>query len=196
MPQNTKSFTTEHAGLTNELVTESLICQAIDPSNRDRDKDAKQQFRKYYSIWDTGATNSAISQKVVDECGLKSTGMANVSHVDGTSHCETYLVTILLRNNVVVSQVKVTKANLGPNTDVLIGMDIITLGDFAVTNKDGKTVFSFRTPSVECIDFSGQIKSAKVASQTSSTTASSPGRNSICSCGSGKKYKNCCGKRK
>jgi len=38
-------------------------------------------------------------------------------------------------------------------TDVLIGMNIINQGDFAVTNKDGKTVFSFRLPSVECLDF-------------------------------------------
>lgn len=32
-------------------------------------------------------------------------------------------------------------------------MDIISKGDFAITNVDGKTVFSFRIPSVETIDF-------------------------------------------
>ena len=37
--------------------------------------------------------------------------------------------------------------------DMLIGMDVMNLGDFAVTNKDGRTVFSFRIPSCRCIDF-------------------------------------------
>ena len=37
--------------------------------------------------------------------------------------------------------------------DVLIGMDIITLGDFAVTNRDGITVMSFRTPAQGRIDY-------------------------------------------
>ncbi len=38
-------------------------------------------------------------------------------------------------------------------SDVLIGMDVITQGDFAITNKDGKTTFSFRSPSLAKIDF-------------------------------------------
>ena len=37
--------------------------------------------------------------------------------------------------------------------DVLIGMDIINLGDFAVSNHNGKTTFSFRMPSVDEIIF-------------------------------------------
>ena len=32
-------------------------------------------------------------------------------------------------------------------------MDIIGVGDFAVTNRDGKTKFSFRLPSRADIDF-------------------------------------------
>ena len=31
--------------------------------------------------------------------------------------------------------------------DMLVGMDIITLTDFCITNKDKKTRFTFRTPS-------------------------------------------------
>ncbi len=40
--------------------------------------------------------------------------------------------------------------------DLLIGMDIIGLGDFAVTNLNGVTQFTFRLPSVESIDFVNQ----------------------------------------
>ena len=36
---------------------------------------------------------------------------------------------------------------------ILIGMDIIKHGDFSITNVNGKTTFSFRTPSVKEIDY-------------------------------------------
>jgi uncharacterized protein YecA (UPF0149 family) len=77
---------------------------------------------------------------------------------------------------------------LGVNgPDVLIGMDIICSGDFAVTNKGGKTVFSYRYPSISPIDF-------KKIPETPPATSNKVGRNSPCPCGSGKKYKQCCGK--
>lgn len=38
--------------------------------------------------------------------------------------------------------------------DVVIGMDVICNGDFAITNQDDKTTFSFRIPSEVEIDFS------------------------------------------
>jgi hypothetical protein len=37
--------------------------------------------------------------------------------------------------------------------DILIGMDIMNQGDFAVTNLNGITRFSFRIPSMAAIDF-------------------------------------------
>lgn len=42
--------------------------------------------------------------------------------------------------------------------DVLIGMDIITSGDLAITNHGDKTAFTFRTPSCEEIDFVAEIQ--------------------------------------
>jgi uncharacterized protein YecA (UPF0149 family) len=63
-------------------------------------------------------------------------------------------------------------------------MDIIGMGDFAVTNKDRKTTFSYRWPSGERIDF---VKHAPTV-----VTTGVPGRNSLCPCGSGKKFKRCC----
>ena len=40
--------------------------------------------------------------------------------------------------------------------DILIGMDIINRGDFAVTNRNGKTMFSYRYPSMAAIDFQSE----------------------------------------
>ena len=42
------------------------------------------------------------------------------------------------------------------DTDVLVGMDIINKGDFAVSNRNGATSFSFRIPSVENFDFAAE----------------------------------------
>ena len=73
--------------------------------------------------------------------------------------CNVYLVDVVLRNNVTVKDIHVIEAELdNQNIDMLIGMDIIGLGDFAVTNVNGITKFTFRLPSVEEIDFVKQIQ--------------------------------------
>lgn len=181
-----KSFTVRYNGRTNTLMVETLISTPVAPG-----ADAAllshtiNNAKKYISIWDTGATNSVISQKVVDESNLKPTGIAQVHSVTETKDCETFLVSILLPNKVIMPAVRVTKGEPF-GCDVLIGMDVIGAGDFAVTHKDGKTTFSFRLPSMEEIDFVTKkfepIQSIKIS------------RNSPCPCGSGKKYKKCCGK--
>jgi len=85
-------------------------------------------------------------------------------------------------------------------TDVLIGMDIISNSDFAVTNRDGKTTFSFAMPSISRIDFSERLKDTKITNRGiispkgQLSTVPKVGRNVPCPCGSGKKYKNCHGK--
>ncbi|HEC64491.1 MAG TPA: hypothetical protein ENI23_04280 [bacterium] len=117
--------------------------------------------------------------------------MVEVYHAGGKTFCETYLVNIFLRNNVGISGIRVTKGNLGTNADVLIGMDIITQGDFAITNLNGRTVFSFRIPSIECIDF---LKQKPSTLPSSIVEIPNVGRNAPCPCGSGKKYKNCHGR--
>ena len=56
--------------------------------------------------------------------------------------------------------------------DVLIGMDVINCGDFAISNLDGKTSFSFRMPSLERIDFAEAIeREASNASAKKSNSA-------------------------
>lgn len=61
-------------------------------------------------------------------------------------------------NGVTVKNVLVSCSDLGDDIDVLIGMDIIKHGDFAITNVNGKTTFSFRTPSIQEIDYVKESK--------------------------------------
>jgi len=110
------------------------------------------KINQYQGIWDTGATNSVITKKVIDELELKPTGAKEVYHAQGKTIANSYLVNIILPNQVTIFAINVTEGVLN-EIDVLIGMDIITLGDFSITNKNRKTVMSFRVPSCKEIDY-------------------------------------------
>ena len=113
---------------------------------------------EFTALWDTGATNSVITQNVVDACGLKPTGFGSIFHAQGESrNIERFLVNIGLPNNVAFPGLPVTLGVL-ISADILIGMDIIGRGDFAVSNFNGRTKFSFRFPSQRDIDFVKESK--------------------------------------
>ena len=113
---------------------------------------ARPPVVEFGAIWDTGATNSVITEAVVTACGLAPTGMAQVRGVHGVAQAETYLVNIALPNIVMFTSIRVTKGDIG-GADILIGMDVIGMGDFSVTNAQGTTKFSYRTPSIEHVDY-------------------------------------------
>lgn len=145
---------------------------------------------EYNAIWDTGATQTAITAKVVKECALKPSGMCTIQTAGGERKVPTYFVSVYLPNNVCLPQLRVTEAELAGSIEVLIGMDVINFGDFAITNHNGKTNMSFRMPSIECIDF---VKQQKASRKGGAKILNKVGRNDPCPCGSGKKYKKCCG---
>ena len=94
-----------------------------------------------------------VTQAVVDACGLIPISTTTISHAQGTTEdVEVFLVNIGLPNRVMIPGIRVAKVVLS-GADVLIGMDIIGRGDFAVTNRGGRTKFSFRIPSQADIDF-------------------------------------------
>jgi len=179
------SFTLSAPGILRSLITKAVIAAAFDPNNP---PNPPPKLCTFNAVWDTGATGSVISQRIVDACGLKPIGMVMVHTAGGECMSEVYLVSIILPNQVGFPNVKVTKGNM-ISAEMLIGMDIISQGDFAVTHKDGKTCFSFRVPSMERIDF---VQAASVHGPAKSVPR--VGRNDPCPCGSGKKFKKCCGK--
>jgi hypothetical protein len=143
------AFTLSAKGLLRAIITEARISSAFYPSSQPRPTPPLVTF---HAVWDTGATGSVISQEVVNRCGLEPIGLTDVVTTVGVRRCEVYLINIFLPNQVGFPNVPVTKAIAG-NTDVLIGMDLINKGDFALTHKDANTVFSFRYPSMTTIDF-------------------------------------------
>jgi hypothetical protein len=106
------------------------------------------------AIWDTGATSSAITTKVVNQLGLIPTGRAIVSTANGIITQNTYTIDIKLPTTVLIKGIVANEISaLTSGCDALIGMDIITLGDFSITNHKGITCMSFRVPSCHEIDY-------------------------------------------
>lgn len=179
------AFTARANGRLSSLRTDVEVWPAFKPGS------SAPPSRPYKAIYDTGATGSAISEKVARELGLVSIGLASVHTAKGVHECETYLVNIGLPNRVLFPMLRVSTAELPADVDMLVGMDIICSGDFAITNHAGKTTFSFRCPSSEEIDF---VKEIEAQEMTKPAHSEKVGRNSPCPCNSGKKYKHCHGR--
>ena len=141
-------------------------------------------------IIDTGANASVISNNIAERLNAIPQTFTKV-HTASEQNVTTplYEADIEICGKVKISGLMVTSGALLDGTECLIGMDILSKGDLSVTNFDGKTCVSFRIPSLQCIDF---VKTSKSSNPFVSTKI--PGRNDPCICGSGKKYKHCCGK--
>ncbi len=143
------SFTVKSSATRNRLVSPCAAYKAWAPE-RETAQPPRQQFN---ALWDTGATNSMITSRAVDVLGLEAGGYTQVHHVQGTSfEVPFYYVNLAVFSDFHFPDVAVVLGEL-TDTDVLIGMDIINRGDFAVSNRNGATAFSFRIPSVEDFDF-------------------------------------------
>ena len=151
---------------------------------------------KTNGIWDTGATNSCVSKSMAEALGLKLIQRATVRGVHGSEEVNVYYITMILPNENIKLNVPVTECKeLSEDGKIcaLIGMDVITKGDFCITNVGGQTVMSFRVPSIERIDFVAKIQEERRIHLIHQQWMKSG--NDKCPCGSGKKYKNCHGKQ-
>lgn len=149
--QQYKAFTVDYQVEAGALMTQCGVCPGITVDALSAGT-PHPEIKAVTAIWDTGAEVSSISTKVAAEIGLVSLGRARNATAAGFVQVDIYAVNILLPNGVSFAMVPVTGNDLG-DVDMLIGMDIISKGDFSVTNVDGKTTFSFRIPSIERIDY-------------------------------------------
>lgn len=175
-----QSFTTKYTGLVNVLKTEVGISL---PSN-DISEIKATENHSYIAIWDTGATSSCITQNVVSKLDLKPISITKMTSSGGVFDRNVYLVNIYLPNKVAIPFVKVIEVSdltqdVNDKIEVLIGMDIISMGDFSITNKDNRTCFSFRIPSISETDF---------VKEFNRSFTKNIGRNDSCPCGSGKNF--------
>lgn len=138
-----------NGGRRDAILTDVGICLPFSPqSNIQVDIEVKQ----FVGVWDTGATNTVISKSIVDAIGLQPTGQTIVNTASGPDTQNTYLVNLTLPMGFMFPNLTVTEGKLA-GVDALIGMDIICLGDFSLTNLNGHTVMNFRIPSMVQHDY-------------------------------------------
>jgi len=111
------------------------------------------------AVWDTGATHSVISLSVANKLDLISIDKKIVGGIGQEVESDIVVATILLPNGTVLTDRRFLVNNI-PGADVLIGMDIISIGDFNISNANGKTLFSFVIP-----PFKNKISYLKLAHQ-------------------------------
>lgn len=139
-----RQFDVDYGSIVNVLKTPVKASEAFDPN---KVNPSSVKLKQYNAIWDTGATNTVITKKVVQDLGLQPIGKTNATGVNSSQVVDTYLINLHLPNNVGFQAVRVAELPV-QGSDVLIGMDIIRHGDLAISNV-GKTVFSFRVPSTQ-----------------------------------------------
>ncbi len=150
MAVSMRSFTFDAIGIIREIITPISVS---DPQYGEL-PEGDSRFLKINALWDTGATNCVITPSCAKRLGLKPFTLVKSRHAGGESICNVYLVNIMLPNHSGLSGVRVTEcADQGGLFDAIIGMDVITRGDFAITNVNGKTTVSFQLPTSERIDF-------------------------------------------
>lgn len=140
-------FTKEYEVQPEAILSSVIVCPPVDLT---ADVTVPVHCQVDNVLWDTGATNTLISQQVVDALGLKPLNKAIISSAGGDVESWTYLVHIILPTGTAELNVQVL-LNDNSDYDVVIGMDIINSCDLCYTNKGGKSTFSLRHPSTEKI---------------------------------------------
>ncbi len=106
------------------------------------------------ALIDTGANRSCISRRLASVCQLVPVSYMSVRSAQGISEANVYSADIKLPSEISFKNVPVMEFNGGSDFDVILGMDILSQGDIAITNADGQMLFSMRVPpDTEHIDF-------------------------------------------
>ena len=107
------------------------------------------------ALWDTGASMSAITPEIQKQLRAVPIDRKEIAGVHNTEEVDIVSLTLELPNSVVKKTIRVAVCNITSKTGVILGMDIISLGDFALSNGGEQTLLSFAVPPFqEKIDFS------------------------------------------
>lgn len=104
------------------------------------------------AIWDTGASHTAFTSALIKKLRLIRTGGGFYHTSKGGRRTTHYGANIHLSQKLLFPSWPVMEANIH-GAEVLLGMDIIGKGDFAISNYPGMPIFSFRYPSQDRISF-------------------------------------------
>ena len=138
-------YTRRNADIVEAIVSECRICPAV---NFKHGEMPPKVYSSQKALWDTGATNTLISSKIVTELELKPCGKSGFSSANGVVETNLYEIHLGVPTAGVVCNILALEKD-DEDYEVVIGMDVISQGDFAFSNHDGRSTFSFRLPSQE-----------------------------------------------
>jgi hypothetical protein len=96
-----RALTVKYNEITNQVRTKIRVFNGMTIQYEDWSSHLEES-KEYTAIWDTGATNSAITQRVVDDLGL-SVVLRGITHTAaGSKETTAHNVHLLLPNNVVI----------------------------------------------------------------------------------------------
>lgn len=150
---NPLAFTIDYGRPVNELKTS---CSVSDAALQQTAAFDLTKTERVQGLWDTGASGSVISRALAAKLKLVPITRCRTYHAQGESMVNVYLIDLVLPNNLLVRGLRVSEGVLN-GFDMLIGMDIIGKGDFALSNRDNKTLFSFQIPPTHHYDFVEQV---------------------------------------
>lgn len=131
------SFSVEYPNVVDAITSDIAVIGS--------DAEESQPYYRCKALWDTGAVFSVVSRRLVEKMGLVPIDRGFAYTVQGTYEPSVYLLDVLLPNKMLVKALRVSDGDFD-DFDVLIGMDIIKLGDLMITNTPA-TKFVFRIPS-------------------------------------------------
>ena len=139
------AFRTVYHSFNGTIWTQGII---NDPQNN------KTIYNSSKFIWDTGAQKSCINNQIVEKLHLLKVSKIQTRTASEIHESFSYFVNITLPNNVLIKDFLVTGLPLGEETDVLIGMDIVSQGSlsFSYDYTLKKFVFQFSMPPLPRLD--------------------------------------------
>lgn len=115
----------------------------VDVKNYKRGSNNITEFKCDTAMWDTGSSVTLISERIAAELGLVHTGTTIVSGFDGrTSRANTYRIDLRFTDDISINFIEAVSTP-SPFFDLLIGMDVISQGNFHVDSIAKQPQLSF-----------------------------------------------------
>lgn len=126
------NLTINHDGLVLRIISQVTVMPDIDGESV-----------TVSALWDTGAMFSMLNDSIAKKLNLLEIGNTRYRHADGVSESSIYVGRLELQGGLEISDIELLGLSDIHDFDVLIGMDIISQGDFRVRNENWNTVFTF-----------------------------------------------------
>ncbi len=173
------AFTYEYNAIINQPITQVII-------SHDQWNDEWKKWYKWTALWDTWAMSSCIADNIAMRLWLPIITTGKTKGIDNLIHdCNVYLANVKLPNNQTIS-VQLLWIAERDDFSMLIWMDVITQGEFALSTYQGTTNMTFCIPWRRHTDFVKEINNWPKKLLW---------RRHPCICQSWKKYKDCCEKK-